>query len=137
MKDKKIPILVFLIVIMLFVWMRSCAIVLKKGRLKSSTPVKLSLQQAEPQSKAVLEPRTRPRSQFKEWGRSPFVLQKSKKYGSGLILGGILWDKDNPQAIINNQVVGLNDELEGYKIIEIRKDRVILSDGANKIELKL
>ena len=136
MKNKRIVILASLIVIMLFVWIRGCSLVLKKTRLKGALPQGSSLK-TESKSLVIIEQKTRPKSQYNEWDRSPFVLQKSKKYDSGLILGGIFWDKDKPQAIINNQIVGLGDELEGYKVIEIKKDHVILSDGANKIELKL
>jgi len=136
MKNKKIFILALLVVIMLFVWIRSCSLVSKKTRLKGSLPKGASME-TESKSLAIIKQRMRPKSQYNEWDRSPFVLQKSKRNDSGLILGGIFWDKDKPQAIINNQIVGLGEELEGYRVIEIKKDRVILSDGANKIELRL
>jgi len=55
----------------------------------------------------------------------------------GLILSGIIWDKDKPSAIINNSIVELGDTVSGNIVVDIRQDRVILNDGSNTFELKL
>ena len=46
-----------------------------------------------------------------------------------LLLSGIVWDEAGPIAIINNEIFGVGDVIEGNTIVEIKKDRVILSDG--------
>jgi len=73
--------------------------------------------------------------------RDPFgfggIMASDKQVVVKLRLTGILWDPSDPKAIIDDYVYGLGDDLEGAKIIEIRHDRVILSDGTNNFELRL
>lgn len=76
-------------------------------------------------------------SEFKLWGRSPFNLPRGVNTLSGLNLMGIIWDDISPQAIINDTVVGISDSIEGSKVIDIKRDRVILSDGKSTVELRL
>lgn len=74
-----------------------------------------------------------------KWGRDPFsgrVYAGGQEEG-GLNLVGIMFDKNNPAAIINDEIVEVGDKVNGNKIIEITKDRVILNDGGRNIELKL
>ncbi|MFH1202138.1 MAG: hypothetical protein V1674_04530 [Candidatus Omnitrophota bacterium] len=148
MRSTKIIVFIFLCVIMVLVWMRSCAVVAKKYGAKPQAENKTAdvapLVATIPSSKAatlqvqtVSEAPPNLRTKYTKWGRSPFVLQKSRKFGFNLNLAGVLWDKDNPQAIINGRIVGKGDEIEGFKVIEITKDKVILSDGANRVELRL
>lgn len=56
---------------------------------------------------------------------------------TGLTLTGIIWDKDNPLAIINDSMLRKGDALGANKVIEIRPDSVTLNDGVNNIELTL
>ncbi len=44
----------------------------------------------------------------------------------GLTLQSILWDKATPQAIINNNLVNVGDELKDVFIAQITKDHVII-----------
>lgn len=37
---------------------------------------------------------------------------------------GMVWDSDKPQAIIDNKIYNLGDEINGAKIIEINKEGV-------------
>ena len=76
-------------------------------------------------------------SEFKEWGRNPFLLSERVMALSGFNLMGILWDEASPTAIINDTVVGINDSIEGSRVVDIKKDRVILTDGKNTVELRL
>lgn len=80
------------------------------------------------------------------WGESPFLSGRNASSGDGGTVGspsgerryelnGILWDPQRPSAIINNQVVSVGDRLRGWQVMEIRKDRVVLSDGATTREL--
>ncbi len=41
-----------------------------------------------------------------------------------LRLNGIIWNRDNPMAIIDNTVVKVNSEIAGRKVIAISVDRV-------------
>ncbi len=80
------------------------------------------------------------------WEESPFLSGRNAPSEDGGTAGspsgerpyqlkGILWDPQRPSAIINNQVVGVGDRLHGWQVMEIQKDRVILSDGATTREL--
>lgn len=53
----------------------------------------------------------------------------------GLTLSGILWDVHHPMAILNDQMVSVGDDVEDYQVLEIRSDRVLLSDGTETIQL--
>lgn len=52
-------------------------------------------------------------------------------------LTGILWDKDNPLAIINNNVVKKGERVGRKKIVDIKQDKVILSEEETLSEIKL
>jgi len=51
------------------------------------------------------------------------------------ILTGIFWNEDNPLAILNDKVVGINDEIGNFKVVQIKEKSVILvnKQGKNKI----
>jgi len=70
-----------------------------------------------------------------EWGRDPF--HKMSDSISVLQLQGITWHEKSPKAIISNMVVGIGDRVGPNKIVDIKKDRVILNDGTNNFELTL
>lgn len=75
-----------------------------------------------------------------ELKRDPFTAAPitSEKVLSGeLDLTGILWDKDKPLAIINGNIIKKGEHLGSKTIVEIKRDRVILSDGAALYEIKL
>lgn len=84
--------------------------------------------------------------------RDPFMPQIGKgssesdratSYGSteetkfpDLKVQGMVWNSDMPQAIINNQVFNVGDEIEGAKIVEINKNGVRLIFKTKSYELK-
>lgn len=75
-----------------------------------------------------------------ELKRDPFsaaVMQSEKVSVHGLSLSGIVWDKDKPSAIINNNICAGGDIVNGYVIRGIKKDKVIFTDGNQEFELKL
>jgi len=74
-----------------------------------------------------------------EFGRDPFSKQQviSVSRSSYVNLSGIAWDEEFPTAIINGQIVGVGDEIGGYRVIEIRRNKVVLTDGLKDVELKL
>ena len=77
------------------------------------------------------------------WGEDPFrlkptpnaVVVSSKPTSRGLILSGILYSTDNPVAIINGSPIRIGQEINGAKVIEIEKDKVILERQGKKQSL--
>lgn len=91
-----------------------------------------------PSHASVSAPQPPPRSpsRFTDWETSPFLVERGSAPSgtaaspSARILSGILWDAQSPSAIVDNQLVHVGDHLGGWRVQEIRQDRVILSDGA-------
>lgn len=83
----------------------------------------------------IPERRSAKRTRFTSWGRNPFSLENASIVSSGL--KGILWDKENPKAIINDNIVGIGDKVDANTVVDIKQDRVILNNGAQDFELKL
>ena len=69
------------------------------------------------------------------WTRDPFTHGAGVGLAGGFALSGILWDATAPIAMVNGQMVGVGDTIEGYRVTEIRIDRVVLSDGQQTHEL--
>ena len=74
--------------------------------------------------------------------RDPFFKQPAEItnkpfLSSEFYLSGIVWDKDNPTAIINNKIVKIGAEIAGSTVVNIKEDRVILNDGIRNFELKM
>jgi len=75
-----------------------------------------------------------------ELRRDPFTaapIISERNIQSGYVLTGILWDKTNPLAIIDAEVVKKGDRLGNKTVADIKQDRVILNDGQEFIEIKL
>jgi type II secretory pathway component PulC len=75
-----------------------------------------------------------------DWGRDPFSLSTSASLDAGLeglILNGIMWDKDNPYAIINSDIVKAGDKLRGMNVLEITEKHVILEENGKRYTLRL
>ena len=54
-----------------------------------------------------------------------------------IVLNGIIWTQDAQLAIINGETVEKNQRWQDFKVEEIKKDRVTLRMGENRIELVL
>ncbi len=115
----------------ILVWIRALG-----GRPARRASSILPAAQTAPQE-PVVSPRQTPSA---DWGENPFMANRqpaasgsasAAEMESDLVLNGILWDSKNPSAVVNNQVVGVGDPLGPWKVVEILKDRVILSDGAS------
>ena len=52
--------------------------------------------------------------------------------GYDFLLSGVLWDIKKPLALLNDKVVGLGEEIEGFKVVEIKEESVRLSDRHGK-----
>ena len=82
-----------------------------------------------------------------EWGGSPFEMDRKASTSSSsdvpLVssdrpsVSGILWDPRSPSAVVNGQLVGVGDQVGNWRVMEIRKDKVILSDGVTQEELNV
>ena len=85
--------------------------------------------------------RQKKRTAYKNWGRNPFTVTSAAGHAvnspGGLRLGGIVYDPHDIFALINDEVAHVGDQVAGKKVVEIKPDRVILSDGSRNIELKL
>jgi len=102
-------------------------------RESSEAVILLALPQAPLPSRAPQRERARDLA----WERDPFSLGTSGAAVSGLELSGILWDPTAPVAILNGQMVHVGQECEGYRIVEIAKDRVTVTDGAETFSLSI
>lgn len=134
MDKKRIEIIITsgLILIFILVLMKNVKVFKKKPS---------SIMQAEQQS---LDRQEMPKQQEEklEWGRDPF---SGKVYYSGTVSGdtgelslnGIIWDEKSPVAMINDRIVKVGDRVGVNTIIDIKKDRVILSNGIKTFELRL
>ena len=54
-----------------------------------------------------------------------------------LLLNGIVWDTENPVAIINNIVVKAGDDIEGNTVVDIQENSVTLTNGSRTLTLEL
>lgn len=75
------------------------------------------------------------------WGRDPFffdsVISGKTENLSEFILNGIMWDKDNPYAVINNEVVKLGDKIGDKTVVEINEKNVVLEQDGQRHTLEL
>jgi hypothetical protein len=75
-----------------------------------------------------------------ELKRDPFIsvpIVSEKSLHPEISLTGILWDKAKPLAIIDGNVVKKGQRVGNKTIVEIKQDRVILSDGQIISEIRL
>ena len=74
-----------------------------------------------------------------KWSRDPFSKYVATIEGTldDLRLEGIIWDEENPYVVINGKITVVGEKIGKYEIINILKQKVILSDGINDFELNL
>lgn len=74
-----------------------------------------------------------------DFKRDPFSRQSlaDLEESPGLRLSGILWDEVNPTAIINDEIVAVGSRIQGGRVVDIKKDKVILKEGDHYTELIL
>ena len=54
-----------------------------------------------------------------------------------LNLMGILWDPQQPTAIINNEIVQIGSKIAGHVVVDIQESKVIVNDRGNNLELTI
>jgi len=75
-----------------------------------------------------------------EWGIDPFYhsLKREVYKSSMLVLKGISVGKDKRgYAFINDEIVTVGDEIAGYKVVKVEKDKVLLKRGGESFYLAL
>jgi hypothetical protein len=75
-----------------------------------------------------------------KWGRDPFYMDTSNAKEQGIediVLNGVVSDKQNPYAIINNDIVKLGDKVNGMTVIEINEKNVVLDENGQRHTLEL
>lgn len=71
------------------------------------------------------------------WSRDPFLRGTGAGLSDALSLSGILWDVAQPLAIINGEMVGVGQTIEGYRIVSITQESVAVTDGAETLTLQI
>ena len=69
------------------------------------------------------------RTVYADWGQNPFMLKRAPRE---LYIEGIMWDKTDPKAIINGDIVGIGETVESKTIVDITSSSVIFKDGDGK-----
>ena len=140
MKNKKVIILIIVAVVALFSLIYGI-VTPSKVRREAASKKPIVFQKSEslaPAKKITTAKRVTRRTNYTSWGRSPFLLKRDVvKTVAGFTLNGILWDEEAPQAIINDNVVGIGDEIRGNTVVDIKEDRVVFSDGYSNFELEI
>ena len=80
-------------------------------------------------SLARFSERKKARTAYTEWGRNPFVLSEGPKSS---VLEGIMWDAQNPKAIINGYILGIGDKVGTGEIVDIQQTSVTVRTGAEE-----
>ena len=70
--------------------------------------------------------RKKSKTSYPEWGRNPFTLAKTTTTSS---LEGILWDEQNPKAIVDGNIVGVGDQIGTGLIIGIGQNSITVKNG--------
>ena len=69
------------------------------------------------------------------WQRDPFT--SGTEVTLGLTLTGIIWDPTQPLAMINGATLSVGEEIDGFRVLQIQHDRVILTDQTQTYTLRL
>ena len=76
--------------------------------------------------------RSRARSAYTEWDRNPFVLGQKQDV---LMVEGIFWDEQNPNVMINGNILGVGGTIGEVTVVTIKPDSVVLKDKKGQFEL--
>ncbi|ODS30477.1 MAG: hypothetical protein SCARUB_04417 [Candidatus Scalindua rubra] len=139
MRNKKLLILIILSVAAVLSLIYGIATTPKGRRGLISMPADVYQDEKAQLTKGVIPTkRDAKRTGFVSWGRDPFLLpQEPAKTSTRLNLNGIIWDEEDPIAIINDNFIEIGDKIEKNTVVDIKEDSVILNDGANDFELRL
>jgi len=140
-KQKQIIIIAVLILVLVVAWVNAFLSIKKRAvKKKAISQTAAVVPAAESTQQVSVAQPVYPKESHLEWLRCPFSGKFYTGYkgeASDLNLAGILWDKEKPQAIINNEVVGVGSNVGAYSVVEIRQYSVFITDGSDVFELKL
>lgn len=160
-QKKMLVVFMVLVVMMMWVWMPIIIDLFSPSvttSLSSSSTTAVSQVTSFPKTERVMETDIP-----HDWGRSPFVdvaalkehttpsddstdKSSSKETEAApstvnpieaLTLHGIFWNKHKPSVLINNQVYGVGDEVDGLIITAITTEKVLFSWGDQQYALTL
>jgi len=122
-----------LILVMIFVWGPVIMGSSSKNKGKSSGSVSLgSVSQGSNSDLIALarsSERRKARTSYTEWQRNPFTLSESPKAS---VLEGIMWDAQNPKAIINGYILGIGERVGAGYIVDIQQTSVTIKTGKSE-----
>lgn len=72
-----------------------------------------------------------------EWGRDPFVPLVKKVAAPDTVLKAVIYNPENPSAIINGHIVYVGSEIGGQKVIDIGRTHVILQGEYGRVRLEI
>ena len=137
MQNKKLIILIVLAITAVFSLIYGI-VTPTRGRRGASSKTISREEKVKSTAKIIPARRRAKRTNFVFWGRNPFAPEEMPRIKVvKFTLNGILWDEENPKALINNIILEIGDKIEENTIIDIKHDRVILNDGTNDFELRL
>ena len=141
MQNKKLMILIILGAFAVISLIYGMVTPSKKRRERLSKPVYTQDENKITATKRIVSTvRGVKRSNYPSWGRSPFIpLVSGNKtvVGQadwsfinpklpGLKIEGILFDKTNPLAIINDKIVAIGDSISDCKIVSITMEEIVI-----------
>ena len=142
MNKKQIEITVTAILALIFILAFSRSIKTVKNKLKTNYPSATQTITPAPaanvNSGAIVDNRNK--DERLEWVRCPFsgkVYPSAEGKSVTFKLAGIIWDEKNPQALINNSIVGQGENIGNYRVVKIEPEAVILNDGQKDIQLSI
>ena len=74
------------------------------------------------------------RTAHETWGQNPFMLKRTPK---AIYVEGIMYDDKSPKAIINGEILGIGDTIEGKLILDIKAKSVTVDGDAGEIVIQL
>ena len=73
--------------------------------------------------------RKKAKTSYTDWGRNPFMLLERPKAS---VLEGIMWDAQNPKAIINGYILGIGEKIGLEEIVDIQPTSVTVKSGTTE-----
>ena len=140
MKTKKEQIEIIAVAVLVLFFLIFLSSTLKKYRKSPAQSTKsVSRGAARPASFTQAVEKSKQTKVPQNWGRDPFVLQE-RGAGAGvgsLVLSGIIWDRKNPRAIVNNEIYKAGDKIGKVEILEIKEDSIIVKENGKVKQLRL
>ncbi len=96
-----------------------------------------SAQRSTEGSLSTIKPLPRTKMPGIRWGKDPFMPLIPRVMEFELKLSAVIYNRQRPSAIIDDKIVYIRDYIDGFKVIDIGKNYVILSGERGKLRLDL